>query len=304
MPRHIVSASDLAPPELVRLFEQAAHYKKNGVKGKPLAGQILATLFYEPSTRTRLSFESAMKRLGGEVLVTDNAREFSSAAKGETLEDTVRTVGQYADIIALRHPENGSAKQAAAASPVPLINAGDGSNQHPTQAYLDLFTIWEAARDRFPKKPIRVFFLGDNKHSRTVNSLCLLFATRARQLGLNILDVTFSGLPNYRKPTEETLRALRQAGIPTHISKEFGHNYDVVYITRPQTERHRESEKNVVRVYSPHSHLPEHAIIMHPLPRTTELPVQVDRDPRAWYFKQVENGLYIRMALLKFLLTK
>ncbi|KAJ1691202.1 hypothetical protein LUZ63_015357 [Rhynchospora breviuscula] len=267
-----------------------------------LKGYLMATLFYEPSTRTRLSFESAMKRLGGEVLTTENAREFSSAAKGETLEDTIRTVEGYSDIIVLRHFESGAAKRAAATAKIPVINAGDGPGQHPTQALLDVYTI---KREIGRLNGIKLGLVGDLANGRTVRSLAYLIAMYP---DIKIYFVS----PDVVKMKDDIKDYLTKSGVEWEESSdllEVASKCDVVYQTRIQKERFGERidlyeaargkyivDKKVLEV------MQKHAVVMHPLPRLDEITVEVDDDPRAAYFRQAKNGLYIRMALLKLLL--
>ncbi|KAJ4733502.1 Aspartate carbamoyltransferase [Rhynchospora pubera] len=267
-----------------------------------LKGYLMATLFYEPSTRTRLSFESAMKRLGGEVLTTENAREFSSAAKGETLEDTIRTVEGYSDIIVLRHFESGAAKRAAATAKIPVINAGDGPGQHPTQALLDVYTI---KREIGRLDGIKLGLVGDLANGRTVRSLAYLIAMYP---DIKIYFVS----PDVVKMKDDIKDYLTMRGVEWEESSdllEVASKCDVVYQTRIQKERFGERidlyeaargkyivDKKVLEV------MQKHAVVMHPLPRLDEITVEVDDDPRAAYFRQAKNGLYIRMALLKLLL--
>ncbi|KAK4386948.1 Aspartate carbamoyltransferase 1, chloroplastic [Sesamum angolense] len=251
------------------IFEVALEMEKiekNSAGSQILKGYLMATLFYEPSTRTRLSFESAMKRLGGEVLTTENAREFSSAAKGETLEDTIRTVEGYADIIVMRHFESGAARRAAATANIPIINAGDGPGQHPTQALLDVYTI---QREIGKLDGIKVGLVGDLAYGRTVRSLAYLLA---KYKDVKIYFVS-----------PEVVRMKRERfGERTDLYEEARGKYIV--------------DRNVLDV------MQKHAVVMHPLPRLDEITVVVDVDPRAAYFRQAKNGLYIRMALLKLLL--
>uniref|UniRef100_A0A7I4F150 aspartate carbamoyltransferase n=1 Tax=Physcomitrium patens TaxID=3218 RepID=A0A7I4F150_PHYPA len=267
-----------------------------------LKGFLMATLFYEPSTRTRLSFESAMKRLGGEVLTTENAREFSSAAKGETLEDTIRTVEGYSDIIVLRHFESGAAKKAANTANIPIINAGDGPGQHPTQALLDMYTI---KREIGHLDNIRVGLVGDLANGRTVRSLAYLLA---KYDGVKIYFVA----PDVVKMKDDIKDHLTDSGVDWEESTdlmEVASKCDVIYQTRIQRERFGDRidlynaargkyivDTKVMNV------LPKHAVVLHPLPRLDEITVEVDSDPRAAYFRQAKNGLHIRMALLKLLL--
>ncbi|XP_002987333.2 aspartate carbamoyltransferase, chloroplastic [Selaginella moellendorffii] len=275
---------------------------RSGGGSTMLKGYLMATLFYEPSTRTRLSFESAMKRLGGEVLTTENAREFSSAAKGETLEDTIRTVEGYSDIIVMRHFESGAAKQAAAVSSIPVINAGDGPGQHPTQALLDVYTI---QRETGRLDGIKVGLVGDLANGRTVRSLAYLLA---KYDGVKFYFVS----PDVVKMKDDIKEYLTSKNIEWEESKdlmEVASKCDVIYQTRIQRERFGDKielynqargkyivDRKVVDV------LQSHAVVLHPLPRLDEITTEVDVDPRAAYFRQAKNGLFIRMALLKLLL--
>eukprot|EP00850_Spirogloea_muscicola_P017274 SM000146S00994 [mRNA] locus=s146:202131:204042:- [translate_table: standard] len=275
-----------------------------GAAGKPrlLAGRLMATLFYEPSTRTRLSFEAAMRRLGGDVVTTENAREFSSAAKGETLEDTIRTVEGYADLIVLRHFESGSARAAASVASVPIINAGDGPGQHPTQALLDIYTI---QREIGRLDNIKVGLVGDLANGRTARSLAYLLAK------FDNVKVFFVA-PDVVKMKDDIKDHLTKHGVEWEESAdlmEVAASCDVVYQTRIQRERFgvRIDDYNAARgKYIVDRRvmdvLPRDAVVMHPLPRLDEISLDVDSDPRAAYFRQAKNGLYIRMALLKLLL--
>ncbi|XP_044497924.1 aspartate carbamoyltransferase 1, chloroplastic [Mangifera indica] len=277
--------------------------EKNSPGSQILKGYLMATLFYEPSTRTRLSFESAMKRLGGEVLTTENAREFSSAAKGETLEDSIRTVEGYSDIIVMRHFESGSAKRAAATANIPIINAGDGPGQHPSQALLDVYTI---EREIGKLDDIKVGLVGDLANGRTVRSLAYLLA---KYQDVKIYFVS----PEVVKMKDDIKEYLTSKGVEweeTSDLMEVASKCDVLYQTRIQRERFGERvdlyeeargkyiiDRNILGV------MRKHAVVMHPLPRLDEITVDVDADPRAAYFRQAKNGLYIRMALLKLLLV-
>lgn len=268
-----------------------------------LKGFLMATLFYEPSTRTRLSFESAMKRLGGEVLTTENAREFSSAAKGETLEDTIRTVEGYSDIIVLRHFESGAAKKAAAATTIPVINAGDGPGQHPTQALLDVYTI---QREIGRLDNISVGLVGDLANGRTVRSLAYL-------LGKYSNVKLYFVAPDVVKMKEDIKEYLTSKNVGWEESTDLmdvASKCDVVYQTRIQRERfgdridlYTEARGKYIVDKNVMNRLQSHAVVLHPLPRLDEITVDVDPDPRAAYFRQAKNGLYIRMALLKLLLV-
>lgn len=266
-----------------------------------LKDKIMASLFYEPSTRTRFSFESAMARLGGSILTTENAKEFSSAAKGETLYDSTRVMCGYADIIVMRHNEPGSAKRAAEASSVPVINAGDGSGQHPTQALLDLYTI----KDCFPVVDgLSIAMVGDLKYGRTVRSLSYLL-TKYENITIYFVSPLVcrmdEDLKNYL--SSNNVRWEEESSLEKVLPL-----VDCVYMTRIQKERfpdqedyQRASGKYILGMEQVKK-MKENSIIMHPLPRVDEISRDVDDDPRARYFEQAENGLYIRMALL-FLLS-
>ncbi|ESW14317.1 hypothetical protein PHAVU_008G270600 [Phaseolus vulgaris] len=301
----VIEAQQFDRETLSAIFEVARSMESiesSSSRSQMLKGYLMATLFYEPSTRTRLSFESAMKRLGGDVLTTENAREFSSAAKGETLEDTIRTVEGYTDIIVMRHFESGAAKRAAATASIPVINAGDGPGQHPTQALLDVYTI---EREIGKLDGIRVGLVGDLANGRTVRSLAYLLA---KYEDVKIYFVS----PNVVKMKDDIKEYLTSKGVEWEESgdlMEVASKCDVVYQTRIQKERFGEKidlyeeargkyivNKDVLGV------MQKHAVVMHPLPRLDEITVDVDSDPRAAYFRQAKNGLYIRMALLKVLL--
>ncbi|KAF8410771.1 hypothetical protein HHK36_003308 [Tetracentron sinense] len=302
----VIEAQQFDRKILNAIFEVAHEMEKiekNSPGSQILKGYLMATLFYEPSTRTRLSFESAMKRLGGEVLTTENAREFSSAAKGETLEDTIRTVEGYSDIIVMRHFESGAAKRAAATANIPIINAGDGPGQHPTQALLDVYTI---GREIGKLDGIKVGLVGDLTNGRTVRSLAYLLA--------KYQDVTIYFVsPDVVKMKDDIKDYLTSKGVEWEESNdlmEVASKCDVVYQTRIQRERfgeridlYEEARGKYIVDRDVLSVMQKHAVIMHPLPRLDEITVDVDADPRAAYFRQAKNGLYIRMALLKLLLV-
>jgi aspartate carbamoyltransferase catalytic subunit len=262
----------------------------------------MAALFYEPSTRTRLSFEAAMLRLGGDTMGTDNAREFSSASKGETLEDTIRIVSGYADVIVLRHNEEGAARRAAAVSTVPVINAGDGPGQHPTQALLDLYTI----RDELGHiDGIRIAMVGDLANGRTVRSLTYLLSK------FRDIRICFVAPPQVamRDDIKDHLDEHHVPWVETEDLDAVLPQVDVIYQTRIQKERFSDEAsylalKGVYRIdASTLSRMRKEAIVMHPLPRVDEIAPEVDADPRAAYFRQARNGLQVRMALLERLLS-
>lgn len=301
----ILEAQQFDKDLLTSIFEVAREMediKRDDAGSQLLKGYLMATLFYEPSTRTRLSFESAMKRLGGEVLTTENAREFSSAAKGETLEDSIRTVEGYSDIIVLRHFESGAAKKAADTANIPIINAGDGPGQHPTQALLDMYTI---QRELGHLDNITVGLVGDLANGRTVRSLAYLLA---KYEGVKIYFVA----PDVVKMKDDIKDHLTESGVKWEESAdlmEVASKCDVIYQTRIQRERfgdridlYNEARGKYIVDTKVMDALPKHGVILHPLPRLDEITVEVDSDPRAAYFRQAKNGLYIRMALLKLLL--
>ncbi|KAK9092006.1 hypothetical protein Syun_026917 [Stephania yunnanensis] len=302
----VIEAQQFDRDILSAIFEVARemeNIEKNSFGSQVLKGYLMATLFYEPSTRTRLSFESAMKRLGGEVLTTENAREFSSAAKGETLEDTIRTVEGYSDIIVMRHFEGGAAKRAAATAGIPVINAGDGPGQHPTQALLDVYTI---EREIGRLDGIRVGLVGDLANGRTVRSLAYLLS---KYQDVKIYFVA----PEVVKMKDDIKDYLTSKGVEWEESvdlMEVASKCDIVYQTRIQKERfgeridlYEEARGKYIVDRNVLSAMQKHAVVMHPLPRLDEITVEVDEDPRAAYFRQAKNGLYIRMALLKLLLV-
>jgi aspartate carbamoyltransferase catalytic subunit len=301
--RHVVESQQFSRALLEELFVRSEEMKREPHRfmGR-LAGQVMAALFYEPSTRTRLSFEAAMLRLGGQTMGTDNAREFSSSAKGETLEDTIRIVSGYADVIVLRHNEEGAAKRAAAVSDVPVINAGDGPGQHPTQALLDLYTIRaELARI----DGVRVAMVGDLANGRTVRSLTYLLSK------FKDIKLWFVAPPQVAM-RDDLKTHLDEHHIPWVETQDLDAvlpEVDVVYMTRIQKERFTDpaaydAVKGVYRIdKDAMSHMRKYAILMHPLPRVDEISPEVDGDPRSAYFRQARNGLHIRMALLDRLLS-
>jgi aspartate carbamoyltransferase catalytic subunit len=305
MIRHIVGARQFSRRELEALFvlaDEMEAIERNG-GSHLLAGKIMASLFFEPSTRTRFSFESAMCRLGGQVISTENAAQFSSAIKGETLEDTIRVISGYADVIVMRHYEEGAAERAAAVAGVPVINAGDGAGEHPTQALLDIYTI---RKERGSVDGTSIAMVGDLTYGRTVHSLCYLLA--------NYRDVTiyFVSPPNVPIP-EKVKEFLREKNVRFYENdqlQEVAEYVDVLYQTRIQKERfpNREEYEKAAGHYTVDLSLMrkmgKRSIVMHPLPRAGEILPEVDADPRAAYFRQAKNGVYIRMALLAHALGK
>lgn len=266
------------------------------------SGKILATIFYEPSTRTRLSFEAAMLRLGGRVITVADAAT-SSVAKGESLADTIRTVAGYADLIVLRHPKEGAAKLAAMYSPVPLINGGDGAREHPTQTLTDLFTI---KRYKGRLEGLTVAFCGDLRYGRTVHSLIRALALRE---GIRFILISPAELRLPRAIVEEILETNPGLELVETEDLEVGlSEADVLYMTRIQKERFF-NEEDYIRLRDSYiltrrklEGAKENLLVMHPLPRVTEITHDVDEDPRAIYFQQARNGMFVRMALIASLL--
>ncbi len=267
-----------------------------------LKDKLLATFFYEPSTRTRLSFESAMNRLGGNVISMADAKKMSSAWKGETLADTIRTIENYADIIALRHSEVGAAKEAASYSNVPILNAGDGSNEHPTQALLDILTIY---KERDTIDGLKVLMVGDLKHTRSINSLTF---------GLSNFDVEFIFVsPPDFKLSKGTMDVVKERNIPykeTENLEESVSDADVVYVCRIQKERLENPEdlEKIKGAYYLNRSILEKTdkikTVLHHLPRIGELAEDIDSYPGAAYFRQTYNGVLVRAALLTIFLKR
>ena len=303
-----VTESQQFDRDLLKTVFQIADQLKEDLYGerkfaKSLDGKIMASLFYESSTRTRFSFESAMLRLGGSVITTENAREFSSAAKGESLADSTRIMNGYADVIVMRHNEAGSAARAAEISTIPIINAGDGAGQHPTQALLDMYTIVST----FPAfTKLKVAMVGDLRYGRTVRSLAYLLTK------YEAVEIFFVSPPvckmerDIKEYLDKNKITWREETDLAKVAKEV----DCIYMTRVQKERFHSAEDYLEAaskyILTPElvSTMKQDAIIMHPLPRVDEIPKEVDADPRARYFEQAQNGLYIRMALLYLLLQK
>jgi len=302
--QHLISSAQLTPATLHTLFDLADTMQvqdRTRTLTPQLQGRILATLFYEPSTRTRLSFEAAMQKLGGSVLSVENARDSSSAVKGETIADTVRVVSGYADAIVIRHFQEGTAAAAAAASPVPVINAGDGAGEHPTQAIADTYTIH---RELGRLDDLRVVLVGDLLYGRTIHSLLPLLA-HFRNLQVELVSPASLRLPS------SLIEQLTGNGVHVHETASLDESVqeaDVVYVTRVQGERFAlaaeyEAVKDAyVLGLRTAERLKQGAVIMHALPRLNEIAPEVDLDPRAAYFRQARNGLYVRMALLSLLL--
>ena len=296
--RSLINILDFSVEELDQLIATAEDIIANPTKYQDACRyKKLATLFFEPSTRTRLSFEAAMLELGGSVLGFSEASS-SSAAKGESVADTCRTVGCYADIIAMRHPKEGAPVVAARKAGVPVINAGDGGHNHPTQTLADLLTIWRK-KGRFDN--LTIGLCGDLKFGRTVHSLV---GAMARYPGVKFVFISPEELriPRYVIDDELAPRGIPYEEVST--MEEVMPNLDILYMTRVQRERFF-NEADYIRLKDTYILTPDKLIpaksdltVMHPLPRVNEISVAVDDDPRACYFDQVLNGKYMRMALI------
>jgi aspartate carbamoyltransferase catalytic subunit len=297
-----LSIEDLSKAEIEMVLGQAARLEEQCQKQPKLdllSGRILATMFYEPSTRTRLSFESAMHRLGGDVISTASAAKTSSAAKGETLSDAARMLSGYAHIITQRHPQVGSAKETAEGATVPVINAGDGPNEHPTQALLDLYTI---QKERGQIDGLRVTMVGDLKYGRTVHSLSKALV----HWGVTLTLVSPQALqmpPSIAQQLKQTIAVNETEDLVSTLE-----TCDVLYVTRIQKERFENpadydkvKDSYVITRELVNSTNPE-ITIMHPLPRVNEIATDVDSLPGAAYFRQADNGVWARMALMALIL--
>ena len=302
--KSIISVKQFSIKDLNYIFE-VAHEMREMVERVGtfdlLKGKILTNLFYEPSTRTASSFTAAMERLGGSVIPINEVK-YSSVAKGESLPDTIRSLECYSDVIVLRHPEVGASELAAKYAQKPIINAGDGIGEHPTQALLDLFTIIE---EKGVVDGLTVTMLGDLKYGRTVHSLSRL---------LSLYDVKLNFVaPEILELPEEIISELKEKGIPYHeytrLEKALPET-DVLYVTRVQKERFEDAQQ-YEKVKGTYIITPatletakDDMVIMHPLPRVGEISMELDDDPRAAYFRQMEYGMYVRMALLAMVLGK
>lgn len=296
--RHLTDINELTVGEISELIATAEDIISDPKKyADACRGKKLATLFFEPSTRTRLSFEAAMYELGGNVLSVSSAGS-SSAAKGESVADTAKTVSCYADIIAMRHPKEGAPLVASMNSSIPVINAGDGGHNHPTQTLADLLTIW---REKGRFENLTVGFCGDLKFGRTVHSL---ISALSRYTGIKIILISPEELklPSYIK--RDVLQANGIEYVQTTDLLEAMPELDILYMTRVQRERFF-NEEDYLRLKDSYILTPDKLksaksdlAILHPLPRVNEIAVAIDEDPRACYFKQVLNGKYMRMALI------
>jgi len=294
MHKSLVSIADYSKQEILSILESARDFEANPNR-KTLDGKVIATLFFEPSTRTRLSFETAVVRLGGSIIGFSDAAT-SSSVKGETLNDTIHMVSCYADAIVMRHPLEGAARYAAEVSPVPIINAGDGANQHPSQTLLDLYSI---LKTQGTLENLTICMVGDLKYGRTVHSLIQAMSHFNPQF-------KFIAPDELRLP-EEYRAFCRQKGIPFTESQELTDNFndaDILYMTRVQKERfldpiEYERVKNVYTLCNAMLSSSKPTLkILHPLPRVNEISMDVDSNEKAYYFKQAQNGLYVRQAIV------
>ena len=299
--KHIIASQQFNQKFINDVFTLAGKLEKK--QTTPLKGKIMASVFYEPSTRTRFSFESAMLRLGGSVITTENAKEFSSASKGETLEDSTRVINTYADVMVMRHYQEGASERASLVSNIPVINAGDGSGQHPTQALLDLYTV---KRELGKIDGINIAFVGDLKYGRTIRSLSYLLG---KFKNVNIYFVSPKGL-QVGEDIKAYLKKHKVNFTETEDLTSVVPKVDVLYQTRIQKERFS-SEKEYNKYKGAYiidmkvvNSMKKKSIIMHPLPRVGEILPEVDNSPKAMYFKQTYYGLYIRMAVLVLALKK
>lgn len=300
--KHILHGNQFTIKDLERVMTTAAEFEKGLTAGRVydlMKGRILATLFFEPSTRTRLSFESAMLRLGGGVISVASGAS-ASTAKGESIGDTAQTVSQYADVIVMRHPRIGSAAEAARTATVPVINAGDGAGQHPTQALLDVYTI---EKEVGKLAGVKIALLGDLKFGRTVHALVEL-------LSLFKVELMLVSPPQLRMP-EEIVDHLKSRGVAVHQTEDLKAAMaaaDVLYATRIQKERFADTAEyerlkgSYVIDRALLKQAGDHLVVLHPLPRVDEIATDVDAYRGAAYFRQTLNGVYVRMALLALVL--
>jgi aspartate carbamoyltransferase catalytic subunit len=295
MKRDLISITDYSKEDYLRIMELAADFERNPNQ-RLLEGKVVASLFFEPSTRTRLSFETAINRLGGRIIgFTDSSS--SSVTKGETLHDTIKMVSNYADLIVMRHPLEGSARYAAEVSSVPIINAGDGANQHPTQTLLDMYSI---RKTQGRLDDINIFMVGDLKYGRTVHSLLMAMSQFENPI-FNFIA------PEELEMPEEYKMFLREKGIRYFEHREFTDiisEADIVYMTRVQKERFSDpiEYEQVKNVYilrnSMLANTKPTMRILHPLPRVNEIHPDVDSNEKAYYFQQALNGMYTREAII------
>ena len=298
--KSLISITDFSKEEYLRIMELSKKFEANPSQSL-LKGKVIATLFFEPSTRTRLSFETAINRLGGKIIGFSDSNS-SSVSKGESLHDTIRMVSNYADMIIMRHPLEGSARYAAEVSDVPVINAGDGANQHPSQTLLDMYSIMKT---QGKLDDINLFMVGDLKYGRTVHSLLMAMSEFKNPI------FNFVAPPELAMPDEYKL-FLSQKGIRYFEHLEFNdiiNQADIIYMTRVQKERFIDpvEYEKVKNVYILKNEMlagtKPNVRILHPLPRINEIHTNVDNNPKAYYFEQAKNGVYTRMAIISHLLN-
>ena len=300
MPKSLISIHDFTKEEILHILDMAQEFEKNKSQ-QILSDKVVASLFFEPSTRTRLSFETAANRLGARVIGFSDA-DNTSVTKGETLNDTIKMVTNYVDLIIMRHPLDGSARYASEVATVPVVNAGDGANQHPSQTLLDLYTIRQT-QGRLDN--ININMVGDLKYGRTVHSLLQAMSHFSPHF-------TFTA-PDELKMPQEYKEYLNKLGIDYTETTELDshlNDCDILYMTRVQQERFTdpmeyERGKNVYNLKaSMLKGVKDNMKILHPLPRVNEISYDVDNTKHAYYFKQAENGMYVRMAIIAYLLGK
>ena len=296
--KSLVAINELSKEEVIKILDLAEEFEKNPIQNI-MNKNVVATLFFEPSTRTRLSFESAVNRLGGKVIGFSEAAN-TSVSKGESLKDTILTVANYSDLIIMRHPVEGSARYASEVSPVPIINAGDGANQHPTQTLLDLFSI---RKTQGTLQNLNIFLVGDLKYGRTVHSLLMAMS----RFGATF---TFVAPKELQMPNEYKLY-LDELGLKYTEQTDLNENLDqadIIYMTRVQKERFSDplEYEKVKNVYVLRNKMLENTKpnmrVLHPLPRVNEIHADVDENPKAYYFPQAMNGVYTRMAIMAIIL--
>ncbi len=293
--KSIVAISDYSKDQIINILDSAVTFEVNPNQSL-LNGKVAATLFFEPSTRTRLSFETAVQRLGGRVIGFSDAAT-SSSSKGETLKDTIRMVSNYADIIIMRHFLEGAARYASEVTPIPVINAGDGSNQHPSQTMLDLYSI---RKTQGRLENMKIAMVGDLKYGRTVHSLIMAMKYFSPEF--------YFIAPEELKMPEEYKVVCKEAGIKYTEAYDFStdliNEVDILYMTRVQKERFTDlmEYEKVKNVYTLRKEMLENSKdnlrILHPLPRVNEIDQDVDESPKAYYFEQAQNGLYVRQAMI------
>jgi len=296
--KSLVSINDFSKEEIVRILDLATEFEENPIQDI-LRNYVIASLFFEPSTRTRLSFETAINRLGGKIVGFSDSTS-TSTSKGETLKDSIRIVSSYSDLVVMRHPLEGAARLASEFSSVPIVNAGDGANQHPTQTLLDLYSI---RKTQGTLDDLNIFLVGDLKYGRTVHSLLM---------AMSEFNATFYFIsPDELKMPEEYKLHLDKKGLKYVESKDFNEyleDADIIYMTRVQQERFTDpiDYERVKNVYILQRYMlegtRENLKVLHPLPRVNEIALDVDEAPQAYYFQQALNGVYTRQAIISSIL--